>query len=100
MDYLLGKGLKLIAKNYLARCGEIDLIMQDGATLVFFEIRYRADNQYMNALETIDSKKRTHIIHATQHYLQTHRDESEKICRFDVMIIFGHADNPDRKSVV
>ena len=94
LEYLLGKGLLLITRNFHARCGEIDLIMQDGTTIVFIEIRYRADNLYMHALETIDTRKCTRIINTSQHYLQTHRDASGKICRFDVMIICGHADNP------
>ncbi|MGH8161813.1 MAG: YraN family protein, partial [Gammaproteobacteria bacterium] len=34
-------GLKLLARNQRSRFGEIDLVMEDGATLVFVEVRYR-----------------------------------------------------------
>ena len=36
--YLKAQGLKLITSNYRSRFGEIDLIMQDGESLVFIEV--------------------------------------------------------------
>lgn len=94
LGHLLEQGLTLLAQNYHARCGEIDLIMRDGDTTVFFEVRYRADNLYLHALETIDARKCSRIIKTSLHYLQKHRDASKKTCRFDVMIIHGPAENP------
>ena len=94
LEHLLEQGLTLRAQNYHARCGEVDLIMQDGDTIVFFEVRYRADNSYLDALETIDARKCARIIKTSLHYLQKHSDASKKTCRFDVMIILGPADNP------
>lgn len=38
--YLQSHGLKLLARNW--RFGEVDLIMQDGAALVFIEVRLRS----------------------------------------------------------
>ncbi|WP_292746923.1 YraN family protein, partial [Methylophaga sp. UBA3191] len=40
-NYLEKQGLKLVQRNFYCRRGEIDLIMQDGQTLVFIEVRYR-----------------------------------------------------------
>ena len=94
LEHLQENGLILLAQNYHARFGEIDLIMQDGDTTVFFEIRYRADNQYLHVLETIDAKKCSRIIKTSMHYLQKHRDAFNKTCRFDVMIIYGPSENP------
>jgi len=94
LGHLLERGLTLHTQNYHARCGEIDLIMQDGDTIVFFEVRYRADNSYVDALETIDARKCIRIIKTSLHYLQRHSDASKKTCRFDVMIICGPVDNP------
>ena len=94
LEHLLENGLTLLTHNFHARCGEIDLIMRDDTTIVFFEVRYRADNMFMNALETIDKKKRMRIINTSQYYLQSHRWASKKPCRFDVMLICGSAENP------
>jgi putative endonuclease len=47
-DYLLAQGLKLLARNVRSRGGEIDLVMQDGSSLVFVEVRYRRSKRYAN----------------------------------------------------
>src|SRR5690554_6130389 len=39
--YLAARGLILLARNYRSPHGEIDLIMQDGQTVVFVEVRQR-----------------------------------------------------------
>ncbi len=93
LEYLLDKGLTLLTRNFRARCGEIDLIMEDGGIIVFCEVRYRADNRYMHALESIDARKCTRIINTGRYYLQSHREASKKTCRFDVMEIHGRAGN-------
>jgi uncharacterized protein (TIGR00252 family) len=51
--YLKAQGLCEIKRNYRCPAGEIDIIMQHQATLVFVEVRYRADDRYGHALETI-----------------------------------------------
>lgn len=38
-------GLKLLARNYLSRFGELDLIMLDGDLLVFVEVRQRRQDR-------------------------------------------------------
>jgi putative endonuclease len=38
--WLEGKGLRFIAANVRGRGGEIDLIMKDGQTTVFVEVRF------------------------------------------------------------
>lgn len=93
LQHLQAQGLSLLEKNYHARRGEIDLIMQEDNTIVFLEVRYRADSRYMDALETIDAKKCARIIGASQRYLQSLPGPLHKTCRFDVVII-GGADKP------
>ena len=41
--FLQKQGLTLLEKNFRSRFGEIDLILKDGAYLVFTEVKYRAD---------------------------------------------------------
>jgi len=41
-DFLAGRGLTRVERNYRCRGGEIDLIARDGNTLVFVEVRLRA----------------------------------------------------------
>ena len=60
--YLQKSGLRLLARNYRCRRGEIDLIMQDGEYLVFVEVRYRKNDAFGSAAETVSSAKRARII--------------------------------------
>ena len=73
-------------KNYRCRRGEIDLIMQDNDSLVFVEVRYRKNNDFGGALESITRKKQQKIQTTALHYMQNHQDMS---ARFDVIAITG-----------
>ena len=67
--YLQQQGLKPVAQNYRSRFGEIDLIMQDGATLVFVEVRLRRSANFGGAAASIDARKQQRIIRTAQQYL-------------------------------
>ncbi|MDH3343051.1 MAG: YraN family protein, partial [Gammaproteobacteria bacterium] len=59
--YLQQHGLKLLERNYRGPRGEIDLIMQDGTTLVFVEVRFRKNHYYGDGLESVNSQKQQRI---------------------------------------
>ena len=80
-------GLTLLARNYRARRGEIDLVMRDGDTIVFVEVRYRSGTGYGGAAESVDYRKRAKLIAAAQSYLQQNR--WRHACRFDVVALQG-----------
>lgn len=86
--FLEAQGLRIVARNYRTRQGEIDLIAQDGATLVFVEVRLRASERFGGALGSIDARKRARIEAAARHYLM--RIRREPACRFDVVTLAGH----------
>lgn len=85
--HLTNQGLELIEQNYLTKLGEIDIIMLDSQskTLVFVEVRYRKNNQFGSATESVDHNKQTKLIRTAEHYLQTHPDYQNFVCRFDVV---------------
>lgn len=83
--YLSRQGLKLITRNHHCRHGEIDLVMQDGQTLVFVEVRSRSSAQFGSAIASISSSKQKKIIAAAQHFLMTHPIHQQQACRFDVI---------------
>lgn len=91
-NYLKKKGLKLVTRNYSCRFGEIDLIMRDGASLVFIEVRYRNNPLFGTALDSITPTKQKKIIKTAQHYLQTHDWTNKLFCRFDALGIIGDGD--------
>lgn len=84
-EYLLAQGLKPVCRNFSCKQGELDLVMQDKQTLVIVEVRFRKNDHFGGALESITSKKKARIIIATQYYLATHEVNSP--IRFDVVAI-------------
>lgn len=86
-EHLQAKGLRLLARNYRLRSGEIDLILQDSDTIVFVEVRYRKSTLYGGALQSINYKKQQRIIRTAQHYLMKHAPYAQ--ARFDVVAIEG-----------
>lgn len=86
-DYLINKGLVLIARNFRCKVGELDLIMKDGETLVIVEVRYRKSDEYGSALESVTATKQAKIIAATHYYLSN--SNTDRPVRFDVVAISG-----------
>ena len=84
-QYLQQQGLKLIVQNYRSRFGEIDLIMQDGATLVFIEVRLRRHAGFGGAAASIDVHKQQRIIRTAQQYLASLARTPP--CRFDAVLM-------------
>ncbi len=85
--YLTGQGLHLLARNFRVRGGEIDLILRDGPTLVFVEVRLRSSTAYGGAAASISAVKQRRLILAARHYLQRHHRGGEPTCRFDAVLL-------------
>lgn len=86
-DYLVRQGLVLVTRNFRCRGGEIDLIMREGSTLVFVEVRARARADFGGAAESITRSKQTRIILAARHYLAQFKVDAP--CRFDAVLMQG-----------
>lgn len=86
-DFLQQHGLTLLQRNYRCRYGEIDLILQDGATLVFAEVRMRSNNDFGGAAASIDQAKQQKLIRSAQHYLAALPQTPP--CRFDALLLHG-----------
>jgi putative endonuclease len=82
--FLTRQGLVLLQQNYSCRFGEIDLIMRDGQSLVFVEVRLRSNLKFTSAADSIHPHKQQKLIRAAQHYLQNLSASSP--CRFDVVL--------------
>ena len=87
--HLQRRGLKLVEANYRCRGGEIDLIMRDGATLVFVEVRQRSSASHGGAVASIHGDKKRRLVCAAQNYLLRFADPPP--CRFDVVAVDGTA---------
>lgn len=84
-EFLRSRGLKVIQQNYRCRFGEIDLILQDGATLVFAEVRMRSRDDFGGAAASITMGKQARLVHAARHYLASLGHVPP--CRFDAVLL-------------
>ncbi|MCA8925497.1 MAG: YraN family protein [Planctomycetes bacterium] len=81
--YAQARGWPLVARNHRCKRGEIDLIVRDGQTLVFVEVKTRAAPG--RGLQAVTWSKRRRLVLASLHYAGHHRvDLSATPCRFDV----------------
>ncbi|MBC8163401.1 MAG: YraN family protein [Roseiflexaceae bacterium] len=84
LAHLTRAGLNEVARNWRGRGGEIDLIMRDGTTLVFVEVRTRRDG---SAAESVGARKQSKLVALAYTYLAQHCDEQELEWRIDVVAI-------------
>jgi len=93
--YLSKHGLTFVEKNYHSRQGEIDLIMRDGDTYVFIEVKYRKNMSFGGAIAAIPVSKQKKIRHCITFYLhQAGLNEYNTPCRIDVIALVGDITQP------
>ena len=84
--HLIAQGLKVVARNFRVKGGEIDIVCRDGATVIFVEVRQRASKVFGGAAYSITPTKQKRLILAARHWLARH---GECDCRFDCVLIEG-----------
>ena len=92
--FLQRKGLIEVAANARYRDGELDLVMRDGATLVFVEVRHRRSDGHGGGAASVDAGKRRRLVRAAQRFLLAHPQYAELPCRFDVVEASGDPEAP------
>ncbi|MHC4558013.1 MAG: YraN family protein [Planctomycetota bacterium] len=93
--FLKRKGLKMLARNFSCKTGEIDLIMVDtDGTIVFVEVKTRADESFGPSESAVTGAKKARMLRAARYFLATHNIEDRPF-RFDVVtIVLGEKGRP------
>jgi putative endonuclease len=82
------EGMRVLFRNIRSQAGEIDLVAQDGESLVFVEVK----NWPARGIEDLDyginAKKKRRIIETAKYFLAEHREYKDRPVRFDV-VFFG-----------
>lgn len=76
-------GMDLMETRFRSKAGEIDLIMKDGGTIVFIEVKTRLNAPPGMGLMAIDRRKQARIARAATLYL-IHNGWLNHSVRFDV----------------
>lgn len=84
LRHLTARGLRLVARNWRCRYGEIDLILEDGPELVFAEVKTRRSTRFGTGAEAVGHGKQARLRHLAQFFLQG-QPRPDVPCRFDVV---------------
>ena len=78
------QGYRLVAKDWRSRLGQIDIVAEDGDTLVLVEVKARRGTSFGLPEESVDVRKRRKLRTLLEVYrAQTHRQKQP--CRIDVV---------------
>ena len=84
--WLSERGMTCVARRYRAEDGEIDLVMLDGGTVVFVEVKARPEGRAGSGLMAVSRAKQRRMTHAATAFLME-RGWLERPARFDVLEI-------------
>ena len=85
-EYLTQKGCEIVARNVRTPYGEIDIIVKQGDITIFVEVKTRTSNAMGLPEESINTRKREHMLAAADHYAAEHEIDHWQI---DVIAIEG-----------
>jgi putative endonuclease len=85
-EHLTGLGWKILERGWRCRAGELDLVAQDGDTVVFVEVRARAAGSKVAARESFGAGKQNRVARAALHYIRDQKLANRRF-RFDVVAV-------------
>ena len=94
LEHLERLGLRLLVRNYRTRCGELDLIVTDDATIVFVEVKARRLGASAgSAIEAVSPRKQRQVRSMAAIWLVENHDRPRgRELRFDVVgVTVDHA---------
>ena len=91
-DFLRERGVRILERNVRYTWGELDLIAEDGQTVVFVEVRARTSNSPGLPMESVTRAKQRRLVLAAQEYLQRN-DLERRPWRIDIVGIHLAAKN-------
>lgn len=92
VEELERRGYAILDRRYRTRQGEIDIVAQDGETIVFVEVKARTTGDRGTAVEAVTRGKQRQLISMAMDYL-ARRHLTDRPCRFDVVAIDGAGDS-------
>lgn len=85
--FLETQGFTIVARNFLRRIGELDVVARDGDLLVVAEVRTRASDRFGGAAASVGRGKQRRISATTALFLQRRPDLQHCRVRFDVIVV-------------
>lgn len=83
-DYLRSIGYEILERNYCVRGGEVDIVVKDGTTTVFVEVKYRSNTRYGTGLESVTPRKIARMMRAVGRYMEGHGTDDVRVDAVEV----------------
>lgn len=96
--WYVGRGYRVIARNWRCRLGELDLVLARGSTLVVCEVKARRGFRYGGGWQAVDTRKRAKLRAVAEAFLAGSRVEVAAV-RFDVASVALAPDGSARVEV-
>ena len=89
VKYLQEKGIKILARNFSCKMGEIDIIAKDKQnTLIFVEVKQRKTDAFGGGLAAVNKEKQRKITLTAAAYINKTKINYFTL-RFDIITITG-----------
>ncbi|MDQ6615095.1 MAG: YraN family protein [Actinomycetota bacterium] len=82
-------GYKVVARNWRCRGGELDLVVRQGRTFVFCEVKARTTDAFGIPAEAVTRQKRARIRRLAARWLEEMAPVRPREIRFDVAAILA-----------
>ncbi len=82
------KGYRILARDYRAGVGELDIVARRGRLLAVVEVKRR--HALLPALEAVTDRQQRRIARATEAFVARHAGMDELDIRFDVIVVQPH----------
>jgi putative endonuclease len=84
--HLVDEGLVVLDRNWRCDAGEIDLVLRDGAVLVFCEVKTRTGTAYGHPLEAVDATKTERLVRLGTRWIEEHGLQTPTV-RYDMVSV-------------
>ncbi len=85
LDFLLKQGYELLARNYRYQKAEVDIILNQGNTIIFVEVKTRTSESFVEAEVAVTTQKQKRMISAANNFLTETSMDYE--AQFDIVVV-------------
>jgi putative endonuclease len=79
-------GYSIVERRYRSRFGEIDIVADDGGTVVFVEVKTKTSGSFGDPVDEVTSQKQRQLVSMGEEYY-SFRCSPQTQCRFDVVAV-------------
>lgn len=90
-DYLIARGVKILGENVKLFVGEIDLLAEDGKTIVIVEVKTKTSAKYGTGADMVTFKKQKKLLQLGRALTQKYPNKN---IRIDVSSVDYSGDEP------